>query len=248
MAAERVAVAFSGGRDSTALLHATVRAPTPLGVEVVALHVHHGLSVQADAWAEHCRDTCASWSTAAGALIFESRRIQGRPAKGDSVEAWARTARYAALRTMALGHGTSLVLLAHHQRDQAETLLLQALRGSGVAGLAGMPRLVARDSVTWARPWLERPRDEIEAYVRRHRLTYIDDESNDEPRFDRNRLRLAVWPALVEAFPQAESSFADAAAWAQQAASALAELAALDLALVAPQADLDVARWSALSA
>ena len=248
MGAARVAVAYSGGRDSTALLHATLRAAAPIGGEVVALHVHHGLSPNADAWLAQCRARCARWARAGHALTFASERVVTGPEKGASVEAWARKARYAALRRMALDHGTALVLLAHHQRDQAETLLLQALRGAGVAGLAGMPRCIGREGITWARPWLAEPRTAIEAYVRRHRLTFIDDDSNDDARFARNRLRLQVWPALVEAFPQAEASLATAAAWAHEAASALTELAALDLASAAPHGRLEVECWSALSA
>ena len=247
MGAARVAVAYSGGRDSTALLHATLRAAAPLGIEVFALHVHHGLSPNADSWLDHCRATCARWG-ARRPLGFAFERIAARPEKGASIEAWARQARYAALRRMALTHGVSLVLLAHHQRDQAETLLLQALRGAGMAGLAGMPASVEREGVTWARPWLAEARATIDAYVHRHRLTYIDDESNADPRFDRNRLRLKVWPQLVASFPQAEASLAAAAAWAQEAASAMAELAAHDLQIVAPQGALELASWTALSA
>ena len=248
MGAARVAVAYSGGRDSTALLHATLRAAAPIGVEVVALHVHHGLNPNADAWLAHCRATCVRWARAGYALTFACERIATRPEKGASVEAWARRARYSALRRMALAHATALVLLAHHRRDQAETLLLQALRGAGVAGLAGMPGFTRREGVAWARPWLAKPRTAIDAYVRRHRLTFIDDDSNGDARFARNRLRLQVWPALVEAFPQAEAALATAAAWAHEAASALTELGVLDLGSVAPLGILEVERWSALSA
>src|SRR5205814_322114 len=144
--------------------------------------------------------------------------------------------RYRALRQMAISHGASLVLLAHHRRDQAETFVLQALRSAGVAGLSGMPREIERDGLTWARPWLDVAREQIEAYVRRNRLTHVDDDSNEDTRFARNRLRHAVWPALQQAFAQAESALADAAGWAQQATLCLAELAAMDLANVAADA------------
>ncbi len=247
MAPACVAVAYSGGRDSTALLHATLRAAEPLGVAVIALHVHHGLSPNADAWLAHCRARCERWARSGHALRFVVERAVTAPAKGESVEAWARKTRYAALREMALAQGVPLVLLAQHRRDQAETFLLQALRGAGVAGLAGMPRLTERDGITWVRPWLAQPRAAIEAYVRRHRLTHIDDESNQDARFARNRLRLRVWPGLVDAFPQAEASLADAAAWSYEAAACVAELAVLDLAAVARHETLDLAQWSALS-
>lgn len=242
-----VAVAYSAGRDSTALLHATVQAARGQGVEVLALHVHHGLSPQADAWLEHGRAQCARWAKRGGPVRFVAHRVEGAPGRGESVEAWARQVRYRALREMAIEGRAGLVLLAHHRRDQAETLLLQALRGAGVAGLAGMPRCAERDGLRWERPWLDMPREAIEAYVRRHRLRFVDDESNGDIRYARNRLRAAAWPALVEAFPQAEAALAQSARWAQQAAAALDELAALDLQRVGEGAALDVAAWRTLS-
>lgn len=243
-----VAVAYSGGRDSTALLHATLTATAPLGVSVLALHVHHGLNAGAEAWLSHCRRTCEDLSAAGHRIRFESRRLTGRPPRGASVEAWARAGRYAALAEMARRAGASLVLLAQHRRDQAETLLLQALRGAGVAGLAGMPRLVERDGLHWGRPWLDRPREVIEDYVQARRLAFVDDPSNADPRFARNRLRRDVWPALINAFPDAEANLAASAAWWGEAHAALAELAALDLAVVAPGEALEVDAWLGLSA
>lgn len=247
MKSGRVAVAYSGGRDSTALLHATLAASAEQGVEVVALHVHHGLSPNADAWLSHCEAQCARWARGGKRVSFDVHRLSGRPAKGESVEAWARQGRYRALREMAEAHGAPIVLLAHHQRDQAETLLLQALRGAGVAGLAGMPRSVMRDGITWQRPWLDKPRAEIDAYARRHRLKHIEDDSNADPRFARNRLRLQVWPALGSAFEQVDESLASAATWAQQADELLDEIAALDLASIAGERGLQIAAWRALS-
>ncbi len=241
-----VAVAYSGGRDSTALLHATLEAAAPLGIDVVALHVHHGLHVDADAWLAHCESTCRRWLRAGRWIAFEARRLQDRPARGESIEAWARRARYRALREMALERGIDLVVLAHHRRDQAETFLLQALRGAGVDGLAAMPRLARREGVSWARPWLDLPREAIEAYGRRHRLRHVDDASNDDPRFARNRLRESVWPALVDAFPEAEASLAAAATRAQVGSAGLTEWAAVDVPAVSDDESLDVARWRAL--
>jgi len=243
----RIAVAWSGGRDSTSLLHATLAAAGEQGVEVTALHVHHGLNPNADTWLAHCEAQCLRWARAGKRVEFVARRLTGRPVKGESVEAWARQARYRALREMAVARDVSVVLLAHHQRDQAETLLLQALRGAGVAGLAGMPRSVLRDGITWQRPWLDKPRAEIDAYVRRHRLKHIEDDSNADPRFARNRLRLQVWPALVGAFEHAEASLAMAAGWAQQADALLEEIAALDVAEVVSEEGFQVATWLALS-
>ena len=240
-------MAFSGGRDSTALLHATASSAVEQGIAVVALHVNHGLSPHADAWQAHGQALCEKWAARGWPVRFVARRLQTRPAKGDSVEAWARQARYKALRSMAVEQGVDLVLLAHHRRDQAETVLLQALRVAGTAGLSAMPRCTRRDGLNWARPWLHVPREGIERYVRQHRLAHIEDESNADPRFARNRLRLAVWPALVGAFPSAEAALACTAAWAQEATECLRDLAGIDLAAIASQAGLDLRGWQALS-
>lgn len=225
-----VAVAYSGGRDSTALLHATLVAAQDTGWHVVALHVNHALSAHADDWQQHCQDQCARWAAQGHALSFAATRLSTQPQAGDSIEAWARRERYAALREMAMAHAASVVLLAHHRRDQAETFLLQAFRSAGVAGLAGMPREIERDGLRWMRPWLGLPRSPIEAYVQHHGIAYVDDDSNEDDRYARNRLRRRVWPALEQAFANAEPALAAAASWAQQAQSCLDELADLDLA------------------
>ncbi len=144
--------------------------------------------------------------------------------------------------------GASLLLLAHHRRDQAETFILQALRGGAPAGLSAMPRLRTRAGLVWARPWLDQPRPAIEAYLRRHRLQPVDDPSNADVRLARNRLRLQVWPALAAAFGHAETSLAAAAVRSQEARAALDELAAQDLApLVDADGRLAVAGWRCLS-
>ena len=241
-------MAYSGGRDSTALLHATVVQMAGSQVGVVALHVHHGLSQHAESWLQHAAEQCARFTAEGLPVRFVARRLTSQPAAGASVEAWARQARYQALRSMAMEQGTDIVLLAHHRRDQAETLLLQALRGAGTAGLSGMPMQALRDGMTWARPWLQLPRSAIEHYVQAHGLTHIEDDSNTDTRFARNRLRLEVWPALTQAFPQAESAFADSATWAQEATACLRELAALDLALIANAEGFNIAAWLTLSA
>lgn len=207
-----VAVAFSGGRDSTALLHATACAAREHpGALVLALHVHHGLSAQADAWLMHAERVCSAWAEQGLPVRLVSRRVQVDLSSGASVEAQARQARYQALADMAREAGAGMVLLAHHRRDQAETFLLQALRGAGLNGLAAMPPELAREGVRWVRPWLAHPREAIEAYVAHHCLSWVDDDSNTHTRFARNRLRLDVWPALLAAFPQAEASLAASA-------------------------------------
>ena len=242
-----VAVAVSGGRDSIALLHATMHAAVGTGVRVAALHVHHGLQPQADEWLAGLTRRCERWSCSGMPLDFHWRRLSGAPGPAQSVEAWARLERYTALTEMAGEAGASLVLLAHHRRDQAETFVLQALRGGGAAGLSAMPRSTLRAGITWARPWLDIPREAIEAYVRRHRLRHVDDASNNDPRFARNRLRLQVWPALAAAFPETEGVLAAAARRAQQEAACLDELAAMDLAAACEGDALLIGQWAALS-
>lgn len=187
-----------------------------------------------------------------------SRRVSVPLVVGDSVESEARRVRYAALSEMARDVGADLILLAHHRRDQAETVLLQALRGAGVKGLAAMPADAERDGLRWARPWLHHPRQAIEAYVHQHGLQFVDDDSNADGRFARNRLRLAVWPALEAAFPQAEACLAASAgrvqdvlpvvdAWAEGLVASLLldGVSAVDATEKGP--GLDAERWAELS-
>lgn len=234
-----LAVAYSGGRDSTALLHATWRAAvawaqrTGEPVSVHALHVHHGLSAFADDWAAHCAAQCCLWGgqgDPGATLHFHLTRLALQPQPGESIEALARDGRHAALADMARAAGCTTILLAHHREDQAETFFLQALRGAGAAGLAAMPEAVDRVGLVWRRPWLRHPRAAIEAYIAAHGLTHIEDDSNVHLRYARNRLRLQVWPALVEAFPQASVVLGEAARHAADAAHCLDALAGLDLA------------------
>ena len=243
-----VAVAVSGGRDSTALWHATARAARGSDLRVVALHVHHGLQPDADEWVAHLQRQTRRWAAGGLSVSLSWRRLPGAPGAGDSVEGWARRERYVALAAMARACGAGVVLLAHHRRDQAETFLLQALRGAGPAGLAAMPREALRDGIVWARPWLEQSRRAIDAYVQRHRLSFVDDLSNDDRALARNRLRHEVWPALAASFDQASTSLAASARRAQEASECLRELAALDARQVCTRGDrLAAADWLALS-
>jgi tRNA(Ile)-lysidine synthase len=244
----RVAVAVSGGRDSMALLHCLARAAQEQGVEVLALHVHHGLLAQADEWAAFVERTCKRWGGKGLPLRFAMRRLQGNPARGQSVEAWARAGRYAALAAMAREAGCEVIALAHHRADQAETFLLQALRGAGAAGLASMPASAVRDGITWVRPWLEQPREAIEAYVRAQRIRFVDDASNADPRFARNRLRLQVMPALRAAFADADTALAAAATQAARARTLIDEVARADVTAACDDNVLVQERWHGLSA
>lgn len=227
-----VAVAASGGRDSTALLHATAHQAARAGIDVLALHVHHGLQPAADDWVAHLTALCRRWARKGLPLRLQVHRLTEVPAPGDSIEAWARRQRYQALGAMARAGGAGVVLLAHHQRDQAETFLLQALRGAGAAGLAAMPAQMQRDGLTWARPWLGQPEAAIAAYARRHRLRWIEDPSNADDRHARSRLRTRVMPLLRNAFADADAALAQASGGAAQARACLDDLAAADLAAI----------------
>jgi tRNA(Ile)-lysidine synthase len=243
-----VAVATSGGRDSTALLHACARAARGSGLRVLALHVHHGLMPQADEWVRHLRRQCGRWARAGLPVTLVVRRLTERPQPGDSVEAWARRERYDALAALAIVHGASLVLLAHHRTDQAETVLLQALRAAGAAGMAGMGREKSHAGVQFIRPWLDMPRSAIDAYVRQHRLGHVDDTSNADARFARSRLRVQVWPALTAAFPHAEAALAGTARRLHEVDACARDLARQDLvACVGEGGALGVRAWCTLA-
>ena len=237
-----VAVACSGGRDSVALLRAAVSTSHALGTSVVALHVHHGLMADADRWASEVEALCERWNVA-----FACERLAGAPAAGESVEAWARRERYAALGRMAREAGATIVLLGHHRHDQAETVLLQALRGAGPAGLAAMPRIADRDGLTWARPWLDRSGAEIDEYLAPLALDVALDPSNADPRFARSRLRATVMPALRSAFPDAELALAAVARRAGEARAVMDEVAAEDLERVGAKGGLPLRAWRTLS-
>lgn len=219
-----VGVAFSGGADSTALLWATWRQAREAGLRVVALHVHHGLMAEADEWLAHAQAVCLRLE-----VPLYSRRLHGAPAPGDSVEAWARRQRYEALTELARGAGAELVLLAQHAEDQAESVLLQALRGGGPAGLAAMPSRWQSGGLSWARPWLTRPRAALRAVLEASELPWVEDPSNEDPRFARSRLRRQVMPVLQSAFPQAVTVLGEVARHAAQARLLADEVAAEEL-------------------
>ncbi len=200
----RVVLAWSGGADSSVLLHLLRRLQTPRAPALLAVHVHHGLHDDADAWERHCREQARGIGVEMTAV-----KVRARAAPGDSPEAAARRARYDALRRFASA-GT-LLLTAHHRDDQAETVLLQLMRGAGAAGLSAMPRCAAFGDGWLARPMLAFSRAAIRDYALRHELRWVEDSGNDDLRHDRNYLRHRVAPLLRARWPQWETAAARAA-------------------------------------
>ncbi|WP_313705782.1 tRNA lysidine(34) synthetase TilS [Massilia sp.] len=242
-----LALACSGGLDSMVLLHLASTWCRAHGVKLFAFHVHHGLSPNADAWLAHVEAGAAALGVAS-----DHRRVQVDK-RGSGTEAAARKLRYRALGEMCRAHGATLLLTAHHLDDQAETVLLQLLRGSGPAGLSGMdaansaPELLGNPELVMARPLLPLARAELEAYAAEHALAWVEDESNLDPRYARNALRHQVMPALAQAFPGFQQRFARSAAHAQSAQRLLDELAEQDLAASLVDDAVDVARLRAMS-
>lgn len=214
-------IAFSGGADSTALLHAAAaRWPG----QVHALHVHHGLQQAADDFESHCAAACAALG-----VPLHSGRVDARHAPGESPEDVARRARYASLAALALAHGMHHIALAQHADDQVETMLIALGRGAGLDGLAGMPRQIARHGVCFHRPLLEVHAEALREWLAASGVAYVDDPTNAELRYTRNRIRRQVLPALGLALPQFRETFARSARNAARASALLAELAAEDL-------------------
>lgn len=215
-------MAFSGGLDSTVLLHGLAEIRDRLAAPLTAVHVDHGLQAASADWSMHCRAQCRQLDVPLRVLQVDAA---GGP--GESPEAAARDARYAAFAAT-VTPGTML-LTAHHLDDQAETFLLQALRGAGVDGLAAMPPVR-----TWADGWHARPllawrRDALRVWAEERDLAWIEDPSNAQTAADRNYLRHAVLPAMSRRWPAVVDTIARSAELCAEAAEALREQSRQDL-------------------
>jgi tRNA(Ile)-lysidine synthase len=217
-----VCVAFSGGADSTALLAALAQLKRP-PLKLRALHVDHRLHPHSRRWAAHCRRVARALE-----VPLQVRTVNVARARGESLEAAARAARYGLLAT-ALAPDEAL-LTAHHQDDQLETVLLQLLRGAGVAGIAAMPALAAFARGRLVRPLLPWSRAELTAWVRSQGLEWIEDPGNSELRLDRNYLRTRVLPLIRERWPAAAATVTRAARHAAEAQRLLDAVGAADAA------------------
>ncbi|MGZ7456266.1 tRNA lysidine(34) synthetase TilS [Pseudomonas sp. Ma2-10] len=215
-------IAFSGGLDSSVLLHLLAHlAKTESLPALSAIHVHHGLQAVADAWPDHCQSVCDALG-----VPLQVVGVQVQP--GASIERAARDARYAAF--IEATQANEVLMTAQHRDDQAETVLFRLLRGAGVRGLSGMPRQRTLGKGQLLRPLLDVTRAELEAYAAEHRLSWIEDPSNQDRQFSRNYLRHQVVPVLTKRWPQALATMARSAAHLSEAQGLLDELAQIDLA------------------
>lgn len=233
---EPLALGLSGGCDSVVLLHLLSR--LNLGSRLSAVHVHHGLSPNADYWADFCSTLCIELGVELRIIYVGVDRKSGL-----GLEAAARAARYSAFSSS----GQSTFFLAHHQGDQAETLLFNLLRGSGVAGAAAMAEQRQHGPIRILRPLLNTSRSVLESYASGHLLSWIDDESNADTSLTRNFLRHQVLKTIDQRFPAAERSLAQAARHFSEANDLLDELALSDWQMASENGTLDLARLRTLS-
>lgn len=229
-AGSRFRVGFSGGLDSTVLLAALHEAEVgPL----VAIHVHHGLQAAADRWVDHCRGICERLG-----VPLEIRRVRVEAGAADGPEAAARRARYAAF--VELMEAGDCLALAHHMDDQAETVLLNLLRGAGVRGLGAMPAWTAFSRGWLWRPLLDFPRSALRDWARQRGLMWVEDPQNRDLRYRRVWVRRELMPSLEAAMPGVARRLARAARVAREATGLLADLAAIDLAQAERDDALDI--------
>jgi tRNA(Ile)-lysidine synthase len=217
-----LAVAYSGGADSTALLYACAG---HWPGQVTAIHIHHGLQTAADDFVRRCEATCAALS-----VPLHVAHVKAHKAGGESPEDAARKARYTALAAAAKALQLPTVLLAQHADDQVETMLLALSRGAGVAGLAGMPERFERGGVQFVRPLLTVSAQAIRDWLDRQGIAYINDPSNADLAYTRNKIRHQLLPALGAVFPQYRETFARTARNMALAGELLAQLATKDIA------------------
>lgn len=230
----RWGIAYSGGADSTALLHAAARLWPG---RVQAIHVHHGLQAAADGFEQHCAATCAALH-----VPLHTAHVDARHRPGESPEDAARRARYLMLADLARTRGLVHVLLAQHADDQVETMLIALGRGAGLDGLAGMPREMRRYGIVFHRPMLDVHADDLRNWLREAVIPFIEDPSNSDERYTRNRIRARLMPALNDVLPRFRETFARTARNAARASKLLATLAVDDLALTGTPPAIDALR------
>lgn len=225
-----VYVAFSGGLDSHVLLHLLACMTTADLRPRHSLHVNHNFQAYSCEWAKHCRLTAEALGIEHHELVIDDKAPER-----ESLEAWARDRRYK-LMTDCMPR-TAILLTAHHQDDQAETLLLQLLRGAGVNGLAAMPITSQRSGIVHGRPLLGFSREELYEYAIHHKLNWIEDESNKDTSFDRNFIRYNIIPRLIERWPSLGLTLTRVSAHQADAMHILEEVAEADYEILVNKAD-----------
>jgi tRNA(Ile)-lysidine synthase len=227
---KRLVIAFSGGLDSTVLLHALAVSREVHGKSLLAVYVNHGLHQDSGRWGDHCEAIARSLN-----VEIERLAVDVMTDAGKGTEAAARTARYDVLRSL-IQEGDWL-LSAHHKDDQAETLLLNLMRGSGPSGLSGIAGFRPLASGWLVRPLLSFSQSELRNYATQHDLSWIDDPSNEDRQFDRNYLRHEILPRLEERWPEVSDRLRQSAVLAREAATMLDQLADDDLQALADRPD-----------
>jgi len=245
----RLAVATSGGADSAMLAAHAAAIARAHNTELILLHVHHGLQAAADGWADHVQSL--------GRILnvpVATAHAQVDANTGLGIEAAARDARYASLTQLARQHALEHVLLAHHQNDQAETVLLRLLRGTGPEGMAAMAPRMLRDGITYHRPWLQQSRARIlqaaESFAQQYDWHAVQDPTNADPRYTRAAVRELLTPILDTRWPGWQSRLASHARHAAETSTILDEVAQNDLATLEPSLDghsFSLAQWRTLS-
>lgn len=222
-------VGYSGGLDSTVLLHQLWQQ----GLPIHALHINHQLQTQANQWAQHCAKQCEQWK-----IPYTIEVVNAHAKSGESPEAAARNARYAVFEKYIKAN--TVLCLAHQQDDQAETLLLQLLRGAGVAGLSAMPMQMVFGEGCLYRPLLNTTREALQAYANTHQLSWIEDPSNQDVQYDRNYLRQTIMPLIKNRWPAASQTLSRSAEHCAEANTLLQEIARQDYLLVSEENTLKI--------
>ena len=238
-AGSTILLGLSGGVDSVVLLHLLHQLAPRYSWRLSALHVHHGISPHADTWAAFCKDLCARYS-----IPFQVEQVDIAPLREHGIEAAARHLRHAALDRQPV----DFIALAHHQDDQAETLLLQLLRGAGLRGASAMPLIRQRNGQpTQLRPLLDVARSELQVYAQQHALQWLEDESNLDETYPRNFMRHRVLPLLEQRFPAYRVTLARSAQHFAEGSELLDQLAQMDARDALHNGGLEVARLQELS-
>ena len=240
--AETCWIAYSGGLDSHVLLHVLASIQNKIKLKLIAVHINHGISNDADLWVKHCQRICEDL-----VIEFQAFSVDLSHKSDKGTEAFAREKRYEVLGNLISSH--DLLLTAHHMDDQVETILLQLMRGSGPDGLVGMPQTREFSKGILLRPLLDYSREEIRDYALSESLSWVEDESNKSNKYDRNFLRNRIIPELITRWPGALKTIQRAARHQAEARSLINEISRCDLDVVCESiyTKVDISRFNNLS-